>query len=75
MRWTSLGRSGDDSESRENLSAHMASSGAVGFSAPNPPPVPAPGEDSVWRLKKGLCGLVQAGRTCNEELNTGTLRM
>ena len=30
----------------------------------------APGkEDHIWRLKKGLYGLVLAGRTWNEELN------
>ena len=27
-------------------------------------------EDWVWRLKKGLYGLVQAGRTWDEELNS-----
>ena len=30
----------------------------------------APGkEDWVWRLERGLYGLVQTGRTWNEELN------
>ena len=29
----------------------------------------APGKDWVWRLEKGLDGLVQAGRTWSEELN------
>ena len=36
---------------------------------PNGYKVPG-GVDQVWRLKKGLYGLVQAGRTWNEELNT-----
>jgi len=35
----------------------------------------APGKkDWVWRMKKGLYGSVQAGRTWNEELNARTKR-
>ena len=54
-------------------SAHLHGTLKEGVYMERPEGYVAPGkDDSVWRLKTGLYGLVQAGRMWNEEPNTHT---